>query len=323
MNKESKIMKTKIRYKQKKKKQLFVKEETTSTIAYQPAINNIPQNNSINKIYCGDSLKLLKNLFSNSIHLIITSPPYFGCRIYGNETLGREESPLDYVSNLLQFTMELKRILRQDGSFYLNIGDVYFGTKGFIRNKGRYARKTDVHYKEHKIVKPNGKYLQYKQLLMIPERVAIGMQEQGWILRNKIIWEKPNPVPSYSPDRRYPVYEHIFHFVKSKRYYFDLEIAKRLNNHRDIYRNGIEPFKEHQASYPVSLIKPLILTTSKENDIVLDPFIGSGTTAVAAIFTNRHFIGFEINMEFCRIAEARIKETQISINSQLPLGKTY
>jgi len=281
------------------------------------------KNHSVNKIYCGDSLELLRNLSINSIHLIITSPPYFGCRVYGNETLGREESPLDYVDDLLQFTIELKKVLRQDGSFYLNIGDVYFGTKGFIRNKGRYARKTDIHYKEHKIVKPNGKYLQYKQLLMIPERVAIGMQEQGWILRNKIIWEKPNPIPSYSPDRRYPVYEHIFHFVKSKRYYFDLEIAKKLNNHRDIYRNSIEPFKEHQASYPVSLIKPLILTTSKENDIVLDPFIGSGTTAVAAILTNRRFIGFELNMEFCRIAETRIKETQMSMNSQLPLGKTY
>ena len=103
----------------------------------------------------------------------------------------------------------------------------------------------------------------------------------------------------------------------------NLEIAKKLNNHRDIYRNGIEPFKEHQASYPVSLIKPLILTTSKENDIVLDPFIGSGTTAVAAILTNRRFIGFELNMEFCRIAETRIKETQMSMNSLLPLGKTY
>lgn len=196
----------------------------------------------LDQIICGDSKELLKKLPSNFIHLIITSPPYFGCRIYGNETLGREESPLDYVNNLLKFTTELKRVLHKEGSFYLNIGDVYFGTKGFIRNKGRYARKTDIHYKDHKIVKPDGKYLQYKQLLMLPERVAIGMQEQGWILRNKIIWEKPNPVPSYSPDRR----------------------------------------------YPVSLIKPLILTTSRENDIVLDSFIGSGTTAVTCVETGRN-----------------------------------
>ena len=170
-----------------------------------------------------DALEGMKQLPNNCIPLVITSPPYFGCRVYGNETLGREENPLNYIDKLLLFTEEIKRVLAIDGSFYLNIGDIYFGTKGFSRNKGKYARKTDTHYKEHKVVKPDGKYLQYKQLLMIPERVAIGMQQQGWILRNKIIWEKPNPVPSYSPDRRYPVYEHFFHFVKSKKYFFLLE----------------------------------------------------------------------------------------------------
>jgi len=275
--------------------------------------------NFFNKIICDNTESLIKELPSNSINLIITSPPYFGCRVYGNETFGREENPIDYVNNLIELTIEFKRILNKEGSFYLNIGDIYFGTKGFSRNKGSYARKTDKNYFEHKIVKPDGKYLQYKQLLMLPERIAIGMQEQGWILRNKIIWEKPNPVPSYSPDRRYPVYEHIFHFVKSRKYFFDLEIAKKLNNHRDIYRNGIEPFKEHQASFPLSLIKPLILTTSKENDIVFDPFMGSGTTAVASIETKRNYIGFEINEKFCQIAEKRIKEANINKLSSLNL----
>ena len=275
--------------------------------------------NFFNKIICDNTESLIKELPSNSINLIITSPPYFGCRVYGNETFGREENPIDYVNNLIELTIEFKRILNKEGSFYLNIGDIYFGTKGFSRNKGSYARKTDKNYFEHKIVKPDGKYLQYKQLLMLPERIAIGMQEQGWILRNKIIWEKPNPVPSYSPDRRYPVYEHIFHFVKSRKYFFDLDIAKKLNNHRDIYRNGIEPFKEHQASFPLSLIKPLILTTSKENDIVFDPFMGSGTTAVASIETKRNYIGFEINERFCQIAEKRIKEANINKLSSLNL----
>jgi len=158
---------------------------------------------------------------------------------------------------------------------------------------------------------------------MLPERVAMGMQEQGWILRNKIIWEKPNPVPSYSPDRRYPVYEHIFHFVKSRKYYFDLNMAKHLNNHRDILRCGIEPFREHQASYPESLIKPLILTTSKENDIVLDPFIGSGTTAITCIMLNRNYIGFEINEKFCNLAEKRILNSKKIIKNQLPLKEIY
>ena len=264
----------------------------------------------INSIINMDALEGLKLLPSNSINLIITSPPYFGCRVYGNETIGREENPLDYVQNLLRYFGDLKRILRKDGSFYLNIGDVYFGSKGFIRNTGRYARKTDHNYKEHKIVKPDGKYLQYKQLLMLPERIAIGMQEQGWVLRNKIIWEKPNPVPSFSPDRRLPVYEYIFHFVKTRSYYFDYEIAKSMHHHRDIIRNGIEPFKEHQASFPLSLIEPLIQTTSKENDIVLDPFMGSGTTAVAALKCNRRYIGFEINEEYCKLANDRLSNFQ-------------
>jgi site-specific DNA-methyltransferase (cytosine-N4-specific) len=268
-------------------------------------------NNFLNQIICGNTEDLIKKLSDNSINLIITSPPYFGCRVYGNETLGREENPIDYINNFLKYTIEFKRVLHKEGSFYLNIGDIYFGTKGFSRNKGSYVRKTDKNYIEHKIIKPDGKYLQYKQLLMLPERIAIGMQEQGWILRNKIIWEKPNPVPSYSPDRRYPVYEHIFHFVKSRKYFFDLEIAKKLNNHRDIYRNGIEPFKEHQASFPISLIKPLILTTSNENDIIFDPFMGSGTTAVAAIETNRNYIGFDINKDFCQIADKRIQNSNL------------
>lgn len=265
----------------------------------------------LNKIICGDSLDLMKKLPDNSVNLVVTSPPYFNCRSYGNETIGREQDPLDYVKNLLEYTNEIKRILSKQGSFYLNIGDVYFGTKGFIRNKGRFARKTDRHYKEHKITKPNGVYLQYKQLLMLPERVAIGMQEQGWILRNKIIWEKPNPVPSYSPDRRYPVYEHIFHFVKSRRYFFNLDIAKQYNHHRDVIRCGIEPFGNHQATFPEKLIEPLILSTSNENDIVLDPFSGSGTTASVALKNKRNYIGFEINEDYCRYAINRLEKISL------------
>ena len=258
----------------------------------------------MDKIIHGDALEELKRI--KDIPLIITSPPYFGCRVYGDETLGRESDPRDYVNNLLEYTNLIKDSLAKDGSFYLNMGDIYFGTKGFIRNKGKRARKTDGHYKDHVICKPDGKYLQYKQLLMLPERVAIGMQEQGWILRNKIVWEKPNPVPNYALDRRYPVYEHIFHFVKSQKYYFDLIKAKKLNIHRDVIRHGIEPFGNHQATFPLGLIEPLILTTSKEGDVVLDPFMGSGTVAVAAIRHRRHYLGVELNKEYIKEANNRI-----------------
>jgi len=146
--------------------------------------------NFLNKIHLGDSFELLKELPDESIDLIITSPPYFGCRVYGNETLGREENPLEYVKAIFDFTVQFKRVLKPSGSLYLNVGDVYFGTKGFSRNQGKYKRKTDHHYKDHKIVKPDGKYIQDKQLLLLPHRIAIKMQDYGWGLRNDIVWEK-------------------------------------------------------------------------------------------------------------------------------------
>ncbi|MFA7219532.1 MAG: site-specific DNA-methyltransferase [Synergistaceae bacterium] len=261
-----------------------------------------------NKIICGDSLEVLEDMPDNCVDLVITSPPYFGCRVYGKESLGREENPLDYVNNLQPFMKQIKRILKDEGSFYLNIGDVYFGTKGFSRNKGTWERKTDSHYKEHKIVKQDGKYLQHKQLLLLPSRVAIKMQEDGWILRNQIIWEKPNPIPSFSKDRRLPVYEYIFHFVKSRKYYFDYEEAKNIGSHRDVVKVGIEAFTDHQATFPRKLIDPLILTTSKKGDIVLDPFAGSGTTMVEAKRYDRNYIGIEMHKDFCDLAEKSLQE---------------
>jgi len=261
-----------------------------------------------NVIYNCDALEGFKKIRDNSVDLIITSPPYSGCRQYGDETLGREENPLKYVKNLSDFFNEqnCKRILKQTGSMYIVIGDVYFGTKGFSRNKDKYSRKTDSHYKDHKIVKEDGKYLQHKQLLLLPERLAIKLQEQGWILRNKIIWEKPNPIPSFSKDRRLPVYETVLFFSKSKKYYFDYKTAKKLENHRDVIKCGIENFGKHQASYPEKLINPFVLTSSKENDIILDPFMGSGTTAYVAKKNKRNYIGFELNKKYIEIIKDRL-----------------
>lgn len=260
-----------------------------------------------NSIYVGDSCDVLKSFPSECVDLIVTSPPYFGCRVYGNETIGREESPHDYIENLFKVFKVMKKVLKPEGSLYLNIGDVFFGTKGFSRNSGTWVRKTDSHYKEHKISKEDGKYLQHKQLLMLPSRLAIKMQNDGWILRGNLIWEKPNPLPSHSPDRRLPVYENIFHFVKSKKYFFDYDKAKELSNHRDVIKCGIEAFGFHHASFPEKLIEPLILTTSRENDVVFDPFFGSGTVGLVAMKHKRKFIGIEINTEFSEKSKQRIE----------------
>ncbi len=264
----------------------------------------------INKIYNSDSLSFIDEIPDNVINLMITSPPYFGCRQYGNETLGREEDPRDYVKNLCVLLNKLKRPLKNDGSLFLNIGDVYFGTKGFSRNKGSWERKTDKHYKEHKIVKEDGMYLQHKQLLMLPSRVAIEMQNFGWVLRNNIIWEKPNPIPSFSEDRKLPVYENIFHFVKSKDYYYDYDISSKYGHHRDVIKCNIEAYKEHQATFPESLIHPIILYASKENDLVYDPFMGSGTVASVCIKTGRNYLGSELVAENCEIINNRLEQVK-------------
>lgn len=269
----------------------------------------------LDRIICGDSLAVMKDMPDECVDLVITSPPYFGCRKYGNETLGREEDPREYLRDLFAFTSVIKRILKSTGSFYLNIGDVYFGTKGFIRNKGKWARKTDHNYAEHKIVKPDGQYLQYKQLLQLPSRLAIMMQDDGWILRNDIIWEKGNAIPAHSPDRRLPVYEHIYHFVKSRKYFFDYEKAKSFGHHRDVIKQNIEAYGDHQATFPSDLVAPFILTTSNEGDVVLDPFTGSGTVAAVAKNHNRRYVGIELLPQNCELANKRVSEVVAPILS--------
>lgn len=263
---------------------------------------------SINKIYNEKCEDTIKNMPDDFLNLIITSPPYFGCRQYGNETLGREADPRDYVNNVFNIINSLKRVLKKDGSLYLNIGDVYFGTKGFSRNKGKFSRKTDKHYQKHKIVKQDKKYLQHKQLLMLPSRIAIKLQDEGWILRNNIIWEKLNPIPSFSKDRRLPCYEYIFHFVKSKKYYFDYKKAKENCSHRDLIRLPVKPFNNHPASFNEELISPLIETTSKKDDLIYDPFSGSGTTCYVAKKLGRNFIGSEINKDYSNQSKITINE---------------
>jgi len=266
----------------------------------------------VNKLF-NSSCKEMKELADDTVDLVVTSPPYFGCRIYddGEEGLGREMDPRDFVDNLHEIMMEIHRVLKPTGSFYLNMGDSYYGNKGFSRNKGKYKRGTDDHYRDSEKYKEDGAYLQFKQLLMVPERLAIKMQDSGWILRNKIVWKKPNPLPAISKDRRQPIYEDIYHFVKSKKYYFDYDKSKELKCSKDIIECNIEPYKSfdgesHQATFPEKLITPLILTSSKEGDLVLDPFSGSGTTLAVAKKYNRCYIGYELSLKYCEIIKKRL-----------------
>lgn len=156
----------------------------------------------INRILRGDSLQRLHQLPEESIDMVMTSPPYWGLRDYEvRGQIGLERHPHEYLKKLWTVFDEVKRVLKKTGSIYVNMGDTY------------YCSSKDG-------------WLVPKQLMLIPSRFAIGMQERGWTLRNDIIWVKPNTLPSSVKDRLSPKHEHVFHFVKSRKYYYDLDAIR-------------------------------------------------------------------------------------------------
>jgi DNA modification methylase len=274
----------------------------------------------VNKIIVGDVRDKLKTLPDKSVQCVVTSPPYWGLRDYKNDNqIGLEKTFTEYVKNLTSIFNEVKRIIKDDGVLWLNLGDTY-------------ASKDDL---------ING--IKGKNLIGIPWRVAFALQEDGWYLRQDIIWAKPNPMPEPVKDRCTKSHEHIFMFTKSPHYYFDSETIREprvssSNNHqfggkkyndpnnpiyaspgsiyksdgkrnkRDVWFIPTQPFAgSHFAVMPEALVEPCILSSSKEKDIVLDPFFGAGTVGVVSKRNNRKYIGIELNPDYALIAEKRIK----------------
>lgn len=171
-------------------------------------------------LHNGDSLEVARTLSDQSVDCIVTSPPYYGLRDYGSEgQYGLEESPAAYVETMRALFSELRRTLAEDGTLWLNIGDSYSGIRGGKSapdNKNKHAEAdTPSSF--------TGKGSQRKNLLGIPWRVAFALQDDGWILRNAIVWHKPNAMPESVTDRLSCRYEQIFMFSKSQRYHFDLD----------------------------------------------------------------------------------------------------
>ena len=321
----------------------------------------------LNKIYNIDCLEGLKQLEDNSIDCCITSPPYWALRDYGVEgQLGLEPTFQEYINKLCNIFDEVKRVLKKDGTCWVNMGDTYMGNSSYSE-KGRqgfgndkigminkkkwldpkYPTESRLRGREH-IEKCD---IESKSLCQIPSRFAIEMCDRGWILRNEIIWHKPNCMPSSVKDRFTVDFEKIFFFTKNKKYYFEqqLEPYESKENHnprnknaekyngtnlfseggRDYYSQGgrnkrcvwcvnTKPFKEaHYACYPDTLIEPCILAGCPKGGVVLDPFMGAGTTAIVADRFNRSYIGFEINPEYIKIAENRIAKIQPMLKEML------
>lgn len=283
-----------------------------------------------NKILLGHSIDTLKNIPAETVNCIVTSPPYFNQRDYNAEgQVGNEATPEDYIRNLVKIFSECKRVLKEDGSLWLNLGDKYL----------------------------NG------NLLGMPWRVALALQEDGWILRNDIVWHKPNAMPHSAKNRLTPDHEYIFFFTKkSKGYFYDQDAIREEHvtfskdskmkggrnhfgkkggtpekgknkgnsnlhdarwdqafhpkgrNKRTVWSVSLSKFRgAHFAVFPEKLIEPCILAGCPKNGLVMDPFFGSGTTGFVALKNDRNYLGLEINPEYVDIAKTRLSSIQTDL----------
>lgn len=296
----------------------------------------------------GDCLESLKKLPDQSVHCCVTSPPYFGLRDYGVDgQIGLEPTPDEFVSALVSVFREVRRVLRDDGTLWLNLGDSYAGGGG-----GNYSVGTRNNSGQNITnVRNRGAWLESagvkaKDIIGIPWRVAFALQADGWYLRQDIIWHKPNPMPESVRDRCTKAHEYLFLLTKSPRYYFDSkamrEPAKRagdipggsnhyvqhsagghnkdglavcggkpvaeFRNRRSVWTVATKPFKgAHFATFPADLIEPCILAGCPVGGTVLDPFGGSGTTAGVALAHGRNAVLCELNPEYAELVPARVR----------------
>ena len=271
-------------------------------------------------ILYGDCLETLKQ-FDEKARMCVTSPPYYGMRDYGDENnqIGLESTPEEYVNRLVEVFREVRNCLTDDGTLWLNMGDSYYN---YRPGKGQALVKQTVSASKQDLpdnCPRRGNKLEgikEKDLIGIPWMVAFALRADGWYLRQDIIWNKPNPMPESVRDRCTKSHEYIFLLSKKQRYYFNVDSIKEptvdgksLKRKKSVWEVKLKPYKDaHFATYPSDLIKPCILAGSQENDIILDPFIGSGTTAMVAKSLGRDYIGCELHEEYGKLIEKRLKE---------------
>lgn len=322
-----------------------------------------------NQILLGNTKDVLKSLPDKMVNCIVTSPPYYGLRDYGvKEQIGLEPTPEEYIQNLVSIFRECKRVLKDDGTLWVNIGDSY-GRSGGTQGGGN-RELLHMDGKQRRMGKLVGS-LKSKDLIGIPWMLAFALRSDGWYLRQDIIWSKPNPMPESVTDRCTKSHEYVFLLSKSQKYYFDRqsiaepvvagyngssftkgktalngerkgvgkgprrnEDSPRIHgnkpgrddggracnnpdqitrNKRSVWNVTPKPFKEaHFAVFPEKLIEPCILAGSPKGGLVLDPFMGSGTTAVVSRNLDRNYLGIEINPDYIEIANRRIFNTKTS-----------
>ncbi len=257
----------------------------------------------------GDAEVVLRKLPAGFFRCCVTSPPYWGLRDYeADGQIGAEDDPRQYVQRLVVVFEQVRRVLAEDGTFWLNVGDSY--TSG-NREYRAPDKKNPVRAMTYRAPTPAG--LKPKDLVGIPWRLALALQESGWYLRSDIIWEKPNCMPESVRDRPPRAHEYIFLLTKSLKYYYDYGAAREPNgrNRRTVWSIPTEPFRgAHFATFPPRLVENCVLPSTVPGDWVLDPFFGAGTVGVVCKAHNRHYVGVELNPDYVRMAVERIDSTQ-------------
>ena len=312
-----------------------------------------------NKILYGDCRDTLKQ-FDEQARTCVTSPPYYGLRNYGNEEnqIGQENTPEEFIDQLVNVFKEVRNVLTDDGTLWVNLGDSYYN---YRPGKGQSYPKQSVSKTNQDLPTQCNKRgnkldgLKEKDLIGIPWMFAFAMRSDGWYLRQDIIWHKPNPMPESVKDRCTKSHEYIFLLSKNKKYYYDNEAIKepvkqdwgtrnRTNgkyhnsgsglsphsgltksydrkNKRDVWSITNKPYKgSHFAVFPPDLITPCILAGSEKGDIILDPFMGSGTTAMVAKQLGRDYIGCELHEEYSNLIDQRVPVEQVAQETTNPLA---
>ena len=265
-------------------------------------------------LICGDAAKALELLPSGSVHTVVTSPPYWSLRDYDvPDQIGCDDSLGAYVRSVVAAFAQIKRVLRDDGTIWLNVGDSYTSGNRRYRAPDRKNRARAMCVRP-----PTPEGLKPKELIGVPWRLAFALQDAGWWVRSEVIWSKPNAHPESVRDRPTKAHETVFLLSKQKDYYYDIDAVRgpRGRRLRTVWTIPTEPVKrlnghadDHPAMMPMSLARRCLAITSRQDSVVLDPYAGSGTTLLAASELGRTWVGVELKPEVADLIERRVSTT--------------
>jgi len=267
-------------------------------------------------IFCGEVREVLSWLREAGVFVdcIVTSPPFYGQRDYGVAgQLGLEQKPGEFIGKLVDVFSDAREVLHTTGSLWVNLGDTYWNGRGEHKGKDhkQAARRFGLRPQDRR---GDGKLCKNKQLLLIPHRFAIAMQDQEWIVRNDNVWVKPNPIPDQVADRSSMSHEYVFHFVTQRFYYYNRPSVGRKTS-KGTYMPPTDTWEvpiskggtSHKASFSEQLVRIPILATTPPKGVVLDPFAGTGTSLLFARRNGFRSIGIDIKEEYCEVMREAVQ----------------